>query len=459
MGSNEPLYMSKVWRCLLSVPGTAPAKQRYLREQSPIGGTASMKAVIRRLPPYLTKDEFASAFLAPSEGKYDWFSYLPGSLATYVPLLLLILERSANPLHCSAYSPAVCATGFINFKTEEKLREFHAMYQNYQFIGPQHETYSTLVEKAPNQRVPGGHRRRHNFGPVEKDSAFKAFMEAASAASAAKSKTALEMAAHPETDHAKEQRDAAIVLSPLILELRKAEAKKANKKQHKNASVKGAADPSGSRDRGGNGNRKNRRDGRKDSRNDRGGKADNKGSTHIITGDKEKNRGDSKGKGRFGKDAKSGGPARKDKAADWRLLKRVQVTLPTDGDRDAIPEFVPSSAHSLSHPTPMGGSHSAAPRQNKPSKSERKRKEKEKEKGKEKEKDKEREKGKHKDKAREGGSKKSQHQQSLSEGNSNRKQKSSQNSQRNRSRQQGNPSLNPSDLDGVPEFVPSSMLG
>uniref|UniRef100_A0A668ACH6 UPF3A regulator of nonsense mediated mRNA decay n=1 Tax=Myripristis murdjan TaxID=586833 RepID=A0A668ACH6_9TELE len=114
------------------------------------------KVVIRRLPPYLSKDQLEEQ-LSPLPS-YDYFEFFPADQSLY---------------------PHLFSRAYINFKNPEDILLFRDRFDGYVFIDNKGQEYSAVVEFAPFQKISKKKLKKKDAkaGSIEEDPEYKRFLE------------------------------------------------------------------------------------------------------------------------------------------------------------------------------------------------------------------------------------------------------------------------------------------
>ncbi|DBA87338.1 TPA: hypothetical protein ACH3X1_004392 [Trebouxia sp. C0004] len=117
------------------------------------------KVVVRKLPPGISQEEVQAAIDAVCQGKYDWFTFVPGKVS---------LKRVK---HSRAY---------LNFLDAAEVLRFRAQFGGHAFVNKKGAQYKCTVEYAPYQKVPREKAKEDpREGTYEIDADFMAFKQQA----------------------------------------------------------------------------------------------------------------------------------------------------------------------------------------------------------------------------------------------------------------------------------------
>ncbi|KAL0027409.1 hypothetical protein WJX79_009534 [Trebouxia sp. C0005] len=119
---------------------------------------ARNKVVVRKLPPGISQEEVQAAIDAVCQGKYDWFTFVPGKVS---------IKRVK---HSRAY---------LNFLDAAEVFRFRAQFGGHAFVNKKGAQYKCTVEYAPYQKVPREKAKDPREGTYENDADFMAFKQQA----------------------------------------------------------------------------------------------------------------------------------------------------------------------------------------------------------------------------------------------------------------------------------------
>ncbi|KAL3153031.1 hypothetical protein ABBQ38_012055 [Trebouxia sp. C0009 RCD-2024] len=115
------------------------------------------KVVVRKLPPAIAQEEVQAAIDVVCQGKYDWFTFVPGKVS---------LKRIK---HSRAY---------LNFLDASEVFRFKSQFAGHAFVNKKGAQYRCLVEYAPYQRIPREKAKEDpREGTYENDADFIAFKQ------------------------------------------------------------------------------------------------------------------------------------------------------------------------------------------------------------------------------------------------------------------------------------------
>ncbi|KAL3140973.1 hypothetical protein ABBQ32_005495 [Trebouxia sp. C0010 RCD-2024] len=115
------------------------------------------KVVVRKLPPGISQEEVQAAIDVVCQGKYDWFTFVPGKVS---------LKRIK---HSRAY---------LNFLDASEVLRFKSQFAGHAFVNKKGAQYRCLVEYAPYQRIPREKAKEDpREGTYENDADFIAFKQ------------------------------------------------------------------------------------------------------------------------------------------------------------------------------------------------------------------------------------------------------------------------------------------
>lgn len=134
---------------------------------------ARSKVVVRKLPPGIAEVEVRAAIDAVSQGKHDWFSFVPGKVRCGVHMQLACMHLTLSSLlyradcrvchHVSAKPKSLLCCSvkrikhsrvYLNFPDPSDVYKFRAQFSGHAFVNKKGAQYKCTVEYAPYQKVP-----------------------------------------------------------------------------------------------------------------------------------------------------------------------------------------------------------------------------------------------------------------------------------------------------------------
>ena len=127
------------------------------------------KVVIRKLPPGISREEVQAAVDIVCQGKYDWFTFVPGKVrcagcgnhsihfVSYSQVL-----KGVTPLkRVSEITVFACSLkrikhsrAYLNFLEASEVLRFRSQFAGHAFVNKKGAQYRCVVEYAPYQRIP-----------------------------------------------------------------------------------------------------------------------------------------------------------------------------------------------------------------------------------------------------------------------------------------------------------------
>ncbi len=129
------------------------------------------KVVVRKLPPGISQEEVQAAIDLVCQGKYDWFTFVPGKVRC-VPIwhpglqmcrlhqgvVFLVITEECR-VKCRSLFPCSLkrikhSRAYLNFLDASEVLRFKAQFAGHAFVNKKGAQYRCLVEYAPYQRIP-----------------------------------------------------------------------------------------------------------------------------------------------------------------------------------------------------------------------------------------------------------------------------------------------------------------
>ena len=130
------------------------------------------KVVVRKLPPSISREEVQAAIDVVCQGKYDWFTFVPGKVrcvscgSPHDGLCVMLGGREdVTSLETVAYCVTdhcfVCSLkrikhsrAYLHFLDASEVPKFRSQFAGHAFVNKKGAQYSCCVEYAPYQRIP-----------------------------------------------------------------------------------------------------------------------------------------------------------------------------------------------------------------------------------------------------------------------------------------------------------------